>query len=90
MDKPALDYPPIRVFHYSGAALIEGVDEHTIDAVPVKVYNVPKTVADAFKFRNKIGTDVAIEALKLCLLRSKASPTELMRYARICRVDRVM
>ena len=89
-DKPTLDYPPIRVFHFSGPALTEGVDEHTIDAVPVKIYNAPKTVADAFKFRNKIGTDVAIEALKLCLLRSKASPAELMHYARICRVDRVM
>ena len=90
MDKPTLDYPPIRVFYFSGPALTEGVDEHTIDAVPVKIYNAPKTVADAFKFRNKIGTDVAIEALKLCLVRSKASPAELMHYARICRVDRVM
>lgn len=90
MDRPVLDYPPVRVFHYSGAALTEGIDEHTIDAVPVKIYNAPKTVADAFKFRNKIGTDVAIEALKLCLLRSKASPADLMHYARICRVHRIM
>ena len=89
-DRPTLDYPPIRVFYYSGPALTEGVDEHTIDGVPVKIYNAPKTVADAFKFRNKIGTDVAIDALKLCLLHSKASPSELMRYARVCRVDRVM
>ena len=89
-DKPKLDYPPIRVFYFSGAALTKGIDEHIIGGVPVKIYNAPKTVADAFKFRNKIGTDVAIEALKLCLLYSKASPAELMHYARICRVDRVM
>ena len=85
-----LDYPPIRVFYFSGPALNEGTGEHTIDAVPVKIYNAPKTVADAFKFRNKIGTDVAIEALKLCLQRGKASPADLMRYACVCRVDRVM
>ena len=89
-DSPSLDFPPIRVFRFSGLALTEGIDEYTIGAVPVKIYNAPKTVADAFKFRNKIGNDVAIEALRLTLQHNRASPAELIRYARVCRVDRVM
>ena len=87
---PDLDYPPLRIFHFSGPALSEGVETHEINNVPVKIYSAAKTVADCFKFRNKIGVDVAVEALKLYLEHTKAGPRELLRYARICRVERVM
>jgi hypothetical protein len=58
--------------------------------VPIRIFNAEKTVADCFKFRNKIGLDVAVEALKLCMERKRARPQELLRFARICRVHEVM
>jgi hypothetical protein len=61
-----------------------------IEGVPVRVYSAAKTVADCFKFRNKIGLDVAIEALKDCLRQKKASISEIYRYANVCRVSNVM
>jgi len=88
--KPRLDYPPLRVFWFSGEALTAGIEEHKIDNVPVKVYGPEKTVADCFKFRNRIGVDVAIEALKLCRERKGSTPRKLLHYARICRVERIM
>jgi predicted transcriptional regulator of viral defense system len=88
--RPRLDYPPLRVFWFSGAALTEGVQELKIDEMKVKIYGPEKTVADCFKFRNKIGLDVAIEALKLCRERKGSTPRKLLHYARICRVERVM
>jgi len=93
---PRLDYPPVRIFYASGEALTAGVDEHHIEGVIVRVTNVPKTVADSFKYRNKIGLDVALEALKESLRRDPRTgqrPTtreEIRHYARICHVDRVM
>lgn len=88
--RPRLDYPPLRVFWFSGAALTEGIEEHKIDGMKVRIYGPEKTVADCFKFRNKIGLDVAIEALKLCRARVGSTPRKLLHYARICRVERVM
>ena len=88
--RPRLDYPPLRVFWFSGEALTAGVEEHKIDGVTLKVYGPEKTVADCFKFRNKIGLDVAIEALKLCRERKRSTPRTLLHYARICRVERIM
>jgi predicted transcriptional regulator of viral defense system len=88
--RPRLDHPPLRVFWFSGESLTEGVEEHKIDVVKVRVYGPEKTVADCFKFRNKIGLDVAIEALKLCRERKGSTPRKLLHYARICRVERVM
>ncbi|MGE3482548.1 MAG: AbiEi antitoxin N-terminal domain-containing protein, partial [Gammaproteobacteria bacterium] len=61
---PKMDYPPLRIVRFSGAALTDGVEEHAIDGVPVRVTSVARTVADCFKFRNKIGLDVALEALQ--------------------------
>ena len=90
VSRPELDYPPLRIFRFSGPALTEGIETHEINDVPVKIYSAAKTVADCFKFRNKIGPDVAVEALKLYLERRPSSPGELLRYARICRVERVM
>ena len=88
--RPRLDYPPLRVFWFSGDALTAGIEEHNIDNVSVKVYGPEKTVADCFKFRNRIGLDVAIEALKLCRARKGSTPRKLLHYARICRVERIM
>jgi predicted transcriptional regulator of viral defense system len=88
--RPRLDHPPLRVFWFSSQALTEGIEERKIDGVKVRIYGPEKTVADCFKFRNKIGLDVAIEALKLCRERKGSTPRKLLHYARICRVERVM
>ena len=87
---PRLEHPPLRVFRLSGRPLVEGVETHTLDSVPVRVYSARKTVADCFKFRNKIGLDVAVEALRLCMDRKGSRPRDLLHYARICRVERIM
>ncbi len=88
--RPRLKYPPVRVMRFSGKSLSEGIEEHIIEGVTVKVYNKAKTVADCFKYRNKIGLDVALEALKDCRRRRLCSNDELWQYAKICRVSKVM
>ena len=87
--RPNLDYPPLRVVRFSKAALTEGVTEHNVDGVNVKVYSTAKTVADCFKYRNKIGLDVALEALRE-YRRERGSMDELWHYAQVCRMTRVM
>ena len=88
--KPRLEYPPTRIARFSKAALHAGVEEHRVEAVTVRVYNPAKTVADCFKYRNKIGLDVAIEALKECWRSRRCTMDELWHYADICRVRNVM
>jgi predicted transcriptional regulator of viral defense system len=88
--KPVFPSPSLRIVRLSGPSLTEGIDNHQVEGVPVRVYSAAKTVADCFKFRNKIGLDVAIEALKDCLLQKKASVEEIYRYAKICRVSNVI
>ncbi|MCL4554603.1 MAG: type IV toxin-antitoxin system AbiEi family antitoxin domain-containing protein [Actinobacteria bacterium] len=88
--RPQLDYPPIRVYRMSGEALSAGVEEHTIDGTAVKVFNPAKTVADCFKFRNKVGLDVALEALREAVRDRKATRDEIMRYAVINRVAKIV
>jgi predicted transcriptional regulator of viral defense system len=88
--RPRLDYPRLRVARFSGAALSEGIEGHTVEGVEVRVYSAAKTVADCFKYRNKIGTDVAVEALKDFTRTHRGGANELARFARICRVSRVM
>ncbi len=87
---PSLDYPPIQVHQFSEKAYKAGIEEHQLDGVPVKIYSPEKTLADCFKYRNKIGMDVTIEALKLYKARMDFNPTALLKYARICRVEKVM
>lgn len=87
---PRLDYPPLRTMRFSAAALAAGVETHRIDGAEVRVTSVAKTVADCFKFRNKIGLDVALEALREARRARKASADDLWRYARINRVTNVM
>jgi predicted transcriptional regulator of viral defense system len=88
--RPQVEYPPLRTMRFSGKALTEGVGRHRIESVQVKVYNPAKTVADCFKYRNKIGLDVAIEALRDCLRSKKCTRTQLWQYAKICRVAEVI
>ncbi len=88
--RPQLDYPPVRVYRMSGEALAAGVEERSIDGTTVKVFNPAKTVADCFKFRNKIGLDVALEALRETVRSRKATRDEIMKYAGIDRVSKVV
>ena len=87
---PKMDYPPLRIVRFSGDALIYGVEQYAIDGVPVRVTNEARTVADCFKFRNKIGLDVALEALQETWRAKRDSMDELWRYATLCRVANVM
>jgi predicted transcriptional regulator of viral defense system len=89
-ERPRLDYPPLRVFRFSDETLSAGVEKHKLEGVVVRLFNPAKTVADCFKFRHKIGVDVAVEALKLSLARGKARPAQILHYARLCRVERVI
>ena len=88
--KPRLDYPPTRVFWFSGPAFEEGIVTQSKDGISVRVYTAEKTLADCFKYRHKIGIDVAVEALKLYLQRKPLKVGELLRFARVCRVQKVM
>jgi predicted transcriptional regulator of viral defense system len=88
--RPHIDYPPLRIVRFSGIALTEGIEKHLIEGVKVKVFNKAKTIADCFKYRNKIGLDVALEALKDCRQRRLCTNDELWKYAKICRVSNVM
>ena len=88
--RPRIDYPPLHIARFSGKALTQGVEEHKIDGVDVGVYGVAKTVADCFKYRNKIGLDIALEALRNCREQKKCNNDDLWRYAKICRVANVM
>jgi predicted transcriptional regulator of viral defense system len=88
--KPRMDYPRLRVARFSGSALTEGIERHRVEGVEIRVYSAAKTVADCFKYRNKLGIDVAVEALRDFCRRNRGGATELARFARICRVARVM
>ena len=87
---PKMDYPPLRIVRFSGEALNVGVEDHVIDGVPVRVTSVARTVADCFKFRNKIGLDVALEALQEAWRAKRVSMDKLWHYATLCRVTNVM
>ncbi|MBF0182339.1 MAG: type IV toxin-antitoxin system AbiEi family antitoxin domain-containing protein [Magnetococcales bacterium] len=87
---PRMAYPPLRIVRFSGDALTEGVQEHLVDCVPVRVTSVAKTVADCFKYRNKIGLDVAVEALQASWKEKRFTMDELWHAAAVCRVANVM
>jgi predicted transcriptional regulator of viral defense system len=89
-EPPRLDYPPLTVHRFSGGALTEGVQEHVVDGVTVRVYAPEKTLADCFRFRNQLGMDVVLEAMKLYRARRTFDVGDLLKYARICRVGTVM
>ena len=87
--RPTVGDVPLRIHYFTGAALTAGVETHTIEGVPVKIYSAAKTVADCFKFRNKIGIDVALEALREYFKR-RMPEKDLWHYAEICRVKNVI
>ncbi|WP_374353148.1 type IV toxin-antitoxin system AbiEi family antitoxin domain-containing protein [Thermomonas sp.] len=87
---PRLDWPPLRVVRFSGEALTTGLETRAMGSKQVRVTNAAKTVADCFKFRNLVGLDVAIEALRDALRARATSVDELWKYAQICRVTKVM
>lgn len=88
--RPRPGSPPLRIARFSGRALTEGIEEHVIEGVQIHVYTPAKTVADCFKFRNKIGLDVALEALRETWRARRATMDDLWRYAEVCRVTTVM
>ncbi len=88
--RPRVDHPPLRLVYLSEPALRAGVEEHEIDGVPVPVFSAAKTVADCFKFRNKIGTDMAVEALRDFHRRNPKKLDALWRFAELDRVTRVL
>lgn len=89
-EEPRLDHPPIKTYRFTGKAFTEGIEIHKLDGVSVNIYNPEKTLADSFKFRNKIGLDTAVEAIRLYRERRSVNVDDLMHYAEICRVKRII
>ena len=87
---PNIDYPPVRIVRFSGKAYSEGIEQQTIDDIDIRIYSPAKTIADCFKYRNKIGFDVAIEALKRFRKDKRFNTDEVVHFARICRVEKVL
>ena len=88
--KPRIDYPPVTIHQFSGKSFTSGIDKHNFDGISIQIYNPEKTIADCFKFRNKIGKNIALEALAFYKERKKFNTSKLIKYAKICRVENVM
>ncbi len=88
--KPIIEYPPIKVFFFSGAIFREGIGIHRIMEHDVRIYNAPKTVIDCFRWRHVVGLDVTLEAVREYLKRPGSSPARLMEYARVCKVEKLV
>lgn len=87
---PKFSYPRVQVFSMSDAAFRAGVEEHSMAGAQFRVYGVAKTVADCFKYRNRIGFDIAMEALQEVVRKRAATPSEIMEFARIDKVESVI
>lgn len=87
---PSLDYPPILAHQFSDASFKAGIEHHDIAGVQVRIYSAEKSIADCFKFRNRIGMDVVLEALQFYRQRKKFDAGKLLKYAEVCRVENVM
>ena len=87
---PKVEHPPLRIVRFSGVALTEGIDEQQVDGVPVRITNIARTVADCFKYRNKIGLEVALEALEEAWQNKRTNMDELWYYASVCRVTNII
>ena len=88
--KPRLDYPPTRFFWFSGPAFHEGIENHGFDGVQVRIYDQEKTLVDCFRYRNQLGMDVVLEALKLWRERRRKKLDVLLKYAHMRHVERAM
>ena len=89
-EPPRIEQPPVRIFRFAHQAFTEGIETPEVDGVAVRIYSPEKTLADCFKYRNTIGLDTAIEALRLYRQRRPLKADDLMRFARVCRVENVM
>lgn len=87
---PKIEYPPIKVFHLSEKPYLSGISEQVIDGIKVRIYDPEKTIVDCFKFREKVGTDVATEALKDYLNQPRPNLRLIIKYARVNRVEKVI
>jgi predicted transcriptional regulator of viral defense system len=87
---PKSSAPALRVARLTGAMMTTGIEQHEIQGVPVPIYSVAKTIADCFRFRNRIGVNIAVEALRDAWRNKRATPDELWRCAKVCRVLNVM
>lgn len=87
---PRLDHPPTAVHRFSKRAFTAGIDTHKLDGVTIRIYSPEKTLADCFKFRNQVGMETVIEALKFYRSRRQFKVNELLEFARICRVEKIM
>ena len=90
MRNPSISYPPLNIYRFDEPSYRAGIEKHLIDGVSVSIYCSEKTLADCFKFRNKIGKDIVLEALKRYREQHPLNVAELMRYATICRVANIM
>jgi predicted transcriptional regulator of viral defense system len=88
--RPRLDWPPLRVYRMSGAMFSTRIETRKRDGVEIRVYAPDKTVADCFKFRNQLGIEVAIEALRTGLAERKFTPAQILSAAKLCRVDAIV
>ncbi len=85
-----IKYPPVRFYRFSPKTWKDGIEEREIEGHKIRVYNLAKTIADCFKFRNKIGIDVARDALKVAITEKGIKPKEIMHYAKVCRIDNII
>lgn len=87
---PVLDFPPVQSYRFSESAFCAGIQIAQVDGIPIQIYSPEKTLVDCFKFRNKIGMDITLEALMLYKEQHNTQPAVILKYARICRVEKVM
>ena len=82
--------PPVKIYRFDVATFEQGIEVHAIDGVPVRIYGVVRTIADCFKYRNKLGLDIAIEALRFARARKRVSNREILQVAKLLRQERIM
>ena len=85
-----IKYPPVKFYRFSSVSWEAGAEVHQIEGYKIRIYNLAKTIADCFKFRNKIGINVARDALKIAISEKRVTPYDIMKYAKICRVVRIV
>ena len=89
-EPPRLKHPPLRVFWFTGCSFTEGIEPHKVDGIRLRVYSPEKTLADCFKYRNKLGLNTVLEAVRLYRSRKRPNVDDLMKFALVCRVEKVM
>ena len=88
--KPRIKHPPVYIHQFSNKSFSSGIERRIFDKIPVKIYNPEKTIADCFKFRNKIGMNIVLEALSFYRERKEFNPSKLFKYAKICHVENII